>query len=109
MKKNRRDLGIEAGEWLVRQLLGKYQAVAFTEAVDQSAKMSVDPLEYEAPPGYRTTEGSPRQSSSRSQSPRARSAYTQLRAKEQAQKPQGVQKAFTRQVILIIVGFGLLA
>ena len=53
-------------------------------------------LEDESPPGYRTTEGS-----SRAESPSMRTTTSPKRV--------GLQKTFSKQVILNIVGYGILA
>ena len=58
------------------------------------------------PPGYRTTDATPRQSSSRSQSPHARYSGDVAAA---WRKPNIVRKTFTQQVVLTIVAFGILA
>ena len=64
-------------------------------------------LEDEEPPGYRTTEGSPRHPSTPSCSPSALPADAKTRRLKG--KPRGVEKIFTKQVMLNIAGFGLLA
>ncbi|KAL2057173.1 hypothetical protein ABVK25_002225 [Lepraria finkii] len=108
-KKCRRDKGIEAGRWLLSHL-GYKQPLVFAE---KSAEVNLDDyenlLEEEAPPGYRTTEGSPRISSSRCQSPGAARTNSKFSGRRVLSKPRGVKKAFTKQVVLNILGFGLLA
>ena len=108
-KKCRRDKGIEAGRWLLSHL-GYKQPLVFAE---KSAEVSLDDyenlLEEEAPPGYRTTEGSPRISSSRCQSPGAARINSKFSGRRVLSKPRGVKKAFTKQVVLNILGFGILA
>ena len=109
VKRCRRDIGIEAGEWLLDQLRRSTKMGATQKAVKPHSGIAIDSPEDEAPPGYRTTEGSPRQSSSRSQSPHGPPTYMHSRLKERLEEHRGAQKAFTKQVILIIAGFGLLA
>ena len=66
--------------------------------------------EDDEPPGYCTTEGTPRRQVSRSQSPSAERLDLDIRVKEGLKsRPVGARKAFTRQVILNIVGYGILA
>ena len=99
--KHRRDYGLEAGQWILRRLQKgpKYEPIVDKLGVAGMDEVQVL-IEDESPPGYRTTEGSPRMPSSRALSP----------VKTESQrKPRGVQRAFTRQVILNIIGYGLLA
>ena len=121
-KKFRKDMGLEAGKWLLSRFRGYQKAetgiraladkMAAREVLEMQTRLEEDVLpEYTAvdgtePPGYRTKEGTPRQSSSRSQSPSARAASVGSRS---LAKPKGVRKAFTQQVILVIVAFGILA
>lgn len=111
-KKHRHDVGLEAGRWLLRQ----FESTSKQTIVIKASQASIEAhaheilLEDEAPPGYRTTEGSPRQPSSRSQSPITAAADSKAAARRNVMgKSRGVTKAFTRQVILNIAGFGLLA
>ncbi|MCJ1390264.1 hypothetical protein MMC18_003122 [Xylographa bjoerkii] len=101
--KNRRDLGLEAGKWLLQLFRREpVQLPIVDKAADGSGDEVRSLLEDELPPGYRTTDGSPRMPSSRALSP----TKAELGARR---KPRGVQKAFTKQVILNIIGYGLLA
>ena len=109
-RKHRRDRGIEIGRWLLNYFSNEAKPIGLTEYAksyieDQETLPDEDVL-----PGYRTTEGSPLQPSSRLQSPLVAPADLRLdRRTNKASKPKGVRKAFTKQVILNIVGFGLLA
>lgn len=109
--KGRRDFGIEAGRWL----LGHFQTkTADPIIVDKAGEANLQEqfalLGDEEPPGYRTTEGSPCQPSTPSQSPNALPADAKIkRRKGPKSKERGVRKAFTMQVILNIAGYGLLA
>ena len=109
-KKHRRDIGLVAGRWLLKQFNGTLEPTGFrtatkTDDVDQRGS-----LEDDAPPGYRTTEGSPRHPSSRSHSPNMVPTDTAAHSRGKATKGlRGIKKAFTKQVTLNIIGFGLLA
>ncbi|KAL8700349.1 MAG: hypothetical protein Q9224_001005 [Gallowayella concinna] len=110
-KKYRRDLGLEAG----RKILGLFNRTrpsqAFEKFHDANFEEAHSLMEDEEPPGYRTTEGSPRYPSSRSLSPAA-PPYTRTELKVRSQTKHvgpGVQKAFTRPVIVHIIGYGILA
>ena len=109
--KNRQDLGIEAGRWL----LGFFQTkVTHQPIADKAgeAKLQEDCplLEDEEPPGYTTTEGSPCPPSTPFQSPSTTAADLRLKmGKKSKVKPRGVRKAFTKQVLLNITSVGLLA
>ena len=110
IKKHRRDIGIETGKWLLQHLNVKSKTTPVVRFTKGSLEDQDTLLEEDAPPGYRTTEGSPREPSSRLQSPTV--IPTDLRfghKKYTMHKPQGVRKAFTKQVVLNIVAFGLLA
>ena len=103
-KKHRRDWGIEAGKWLlVRVDTSKYTKLA--DASMQAAPPAFE--DDEEPPAYRTADGTPRSSLSRTL-PTALSA-DDLSIKLTHPKPRnaGVQKAFTKQVVLNIIGFGI--
>ena len=122
MKRHRRDIGLEAGHWLLEKLRKRSRLEPDTQnkidiagpAVLQEMAVLVDdeelpeysPAEGFDPPGYRTTDGTPRQSSSRSQSPTARRGDNAASPRSQL---KGAQKAFTKHVVLIIIAFGILA
>ena len=99
--KHRRDIGIETG----RRILGLFRSrrerpVVFHKVGDANLEETVSLLEDEEPPFYRTHENSPRLPSSRAHSPMKN---------EKPKPPRGARKAFTRQVIVNIVGYGILA
>jgi hypothetical protein len=110
-KKHRHDPGLVIGRWI----LGKVRRCATPKAhkceklVDTSEVQSLlddnDQL-----PGYRTTEGSPRMPSTPSPEPRETLNLDSLDNAFVAprQKP-AVAQAFTRQVVLNIIGYGILA
>lgn len=87
-KKHRRDPGLEAGKWIIRQ---------FSPATSRREKIALDedvPLLDESLPGYQTSENIPS-----TPEPQVEQVWT---------KPP-VTKAFTRQVITNIIGYGFLA
>ena len=107
-KKYRRDPGLEAGKWLVRKF------ASCRESNGSRGEKNSDPDEVvsllsedEQPPGYRTREGSPRLAATPSPEPQdpldLNDANSVFRSKP------AVTKAFTRQVVLNIVGYGILA
>ncbi|KAL8891433.1 MAG: hypothetical protein Q9215_001575 [Flavoplaca cf. flavocitrina] len=107
----RRDIGLEAGR-KIQSLFNKRTGLeSFNKLQDASFEESRPLLEDEAPPGYRTTEGSPRYPSSRSLSPAAppytRSALD-TRPPRKTVAPS-IQTAFTRPVVIHIIGYGILA
>ena len=110
-RKGRRDFGIETRKWLVRRLrTRKVDQVVLDKAGEANFQENFALLEDEEPPGYRTTEGSPNQPSTPSCSPSALPADAKVKyGRRSNNKPRGVAKIFTKQVILNIAGFGLLA
>lgn len=109
--KGRQDVGIEAGRWLLSHLQTRRtdQTIA-DKAGEANLQEYFALLEDEEPPGYRTTESSPCQPSTPSRSPNAVPVDAKAKSGgESKSKPRGIQKAFTKQVILNIAGFGLLA
>ena len=109
-KKHRRDLGSVAGRWILSHI-GHRQAPAFAEKPTYVNFKDYNILvEDEPPPGYRTTEGSPRLPSSRTQSrSAARTGLKPIDRPLPADKSRSVGKAFTKQVTLNIIAFGILA
>ena len=109
-KRYRRDLGVEVGRYILSRF-GYRQPPVFTEKpVDINIEDYEILLEDEAPPGYRTTEGSPRLVSSRAQFPSDTCTGSKLASRQVlGTGAKGVRKAFTKQVILNIMAFGMLA
>lgn len=110
-KKYRHDPGLVVGRWV----LGKVRRCATPKAsrrekvVDFSeVQLLID--EDDQLPEYRTTEGSPHMSSTPSPEPQETLSLDSLKDAFIAprQKP-AVGKAFTRQVVLNIIGYGILA
>ena len=111
-KRHRRDLGLELGGWILSHWRRKQEPPHISDkACAANLRETVSLLiEDDEPPGYRTTEGTPPRLSSRSQSPSAAHLDLNIRVKEGLRRrPVAAQKAFTRQVILNIVGYGILA
>ncbi|KAI9893956.1 MAG: hypothetical protein M1814_005509 [Vezdaea aestivalis] len=115
-KKYNRDMGLETGRWIILKVspsslsLPSYSKIADANYNDTDAQLSDEDglLSDEDPPGYRTTEGSPRNPSSRATSPVTENSpetHRPLPTKES----NGMKGAFTRQVVLNIVGYGILA
>ncbi|KAI9737540.1 MAG: Fungal specific transcription factor [Cirrosporium novae-zelandiae] len=105
-KKHQRDLGLQIGRWIVSKLTGKEDKSAlfsFDKAETMDEVISL--LEDEQPPGYRTSEGSPRTSTSHVASEPPPVSLDSPPPKAL----RGHQKAFTKAVLLNIVGYGLLA
>ncbi|KAI4235428.1 MAG: hypothetical protein L6R40_006470 [Gallowayella cf. fulva] len=110
-KKHRRDVGLEAGRKILSLFDRRKSSGPFDKFHDANFEESRSLLEDEAPPGYRTTEGSPRFPSSRSISPAA-PPYTRTKSGFRPQTkdvPLGIQKTFTRPVVIHIIGYGILA
>lgn len=110
-KKHRRDIGLEVGEWII-SLARNQEPWHISDKAGEANFAETASLisEDDEPPGYRTTEGTPRRQISRSQSPSAARLDLNVRVKEGLKpRPAGARKAFTRQVILNIVGYGILA
>ena len=105
-KKQRRDVGIKAGNWILRHL---YWLGLCDDKDEKSADHPWEQyplLDEDLPPGYSTHDGTP-QRRSRSHSPSAR----RTAASEPPIPRQGIcfDGAFTKNVILNIAGFGVLA
>lgn len=106
LKKHRRDLGLECGRWILSHFHKPSTTSLCDKAGDANLEESRSLLEEDLPPGYRTMEGSPLQPSSRSQSPGA--LHSKMREVPVKRLP-GVHQTFTKQVVLNIIGYGILA
>jgi hypothetical protein len=109
-KKYRHDPGLEAGKWI----LSKFHRC--TDSKSSRSEKAVDPddalslLSDDEQSGYSTSEGSPRLPSTTPSS--AAEPPSSLDLDEEHNAPQSkpaATKAFTRQVVLNIVGYGILA
>lgn len=110
-KKHRRDLGLQLGRWILRGIGRGSLSDPHEKAEAMSMEESVRLLEDDEPPGYRTTDGTPNQQISRSSSPAATTRMAlDMKVKEGLErKIGGTHRAFTRQVIVNIVAYGMLA
>jgi hypothetical protein len=112
-KKHRRDPGLEIGRWIIRRFCpcGDSKGIEKVTRVDElHSLLRGDGDGDEQPPGYRTNDGSPRLSSA-TPSPEPQDSLDLNIAAMNAvprSKPAAT-KAFTRQVILNIIGYGILA
>ncbi|KAJ5551859.1 hypothetical protein N7535_000195 [Penicillium sp. DV-2018c] len=93
-KKHRRDPGLELGHWLVNQLCGSRVQLPEESDVDVQEKY------FDAPPDYTSAESSPCLRPADGAAP----ADCDLEGQKSP-----APKAFTRQVIFIIVAYGILA
>lgn len=112
-KKYRRDPGLEAGKWIISKFTrcaesknSRCEKVA--ESNEIISLLNAD--SEDQPPGYRTTQGSPTLSSTvTSKDPQE---PLDLNAHDQFVVPRtkpAATKAFTRQVVINIIGYGILA
>jgi hypothetical protein len=107
-KKYRRDPGLEAGRWILSKVTrcadSKPSRCEKAADLDETVSLLSDD---EQPPGYRTTEGSPNLPSTPSPEPQE---PLDLNDSHFVTGPKpAVTKAFTRQVVLNIIGYGILA
>lgn len=108
-KKHRRDPGLEAGKWILRKFSRCTETKQPRCEKDADLDEQISLLgEDEQPPGYRTTEGSPKILSTPSPEPRDSLDLDNHDHVIPRCKPAAT-KAFTRQVVLNIVGYGILA
>ncbi|RDL35819.1 MFS general substrate transporter [Venustampulla echinocandica] len=107
-KKYRHDPGLEAGKWIISKLTSCAETKSSRgEKVTDVAEVLSLLSEDEQPPGYQTTEGSPNLPSTPSPEPEE---LLDLNESISTPRPKPTtSKAFTRQVILNIVGYGILA
>ncbi|KAL8711393.1 MAG: hypothetical protein Q9220_004291 [cf. Caloplaca sp. 1 TL-2023] len=110
-KKFRRDIGLEIGQKLLSLCHRRQKCESFDKCYDANLEEAFALLEDEPPPGYRTTEGSPRYPASRSLSPTAtpqKQSPDGPRAQTQRSKLR-IQQKWTKSIILHIVSLGFLA
>jgi MFS family permease len=102
-KKTRRDPGLELGDLLLEKLCGTRRTRNVYDKLAQHGSSECDSLTTEdPPPGYRSTEGSPRLTSTL---PLATDLENGLSEKAQ----RSCLIAFNKQVVLIIIGYAILA
>ena len=109
-KKTRRDVGLEVGQWMLGHFSTRKESPYYEKSHEVHVEEARFLLEEDLPPGYCTREGSPRYPLSRATSPNASHKGCKRECESRVQnKPRGAQAAFTKQVILNIIGYGLLA
>ncbi|KAG4428561.1 hypothetical protein IFR05_015957 [Cadophora sp. M221] len=108
-KKYRHDPGLEAGKWILSKVTrcADMKSSRCEKAADLDEVMSLL-SDDEQPPGYRTTDGSPKLPSTPSPEPQEALDLNAPAVVLLRERPAAT-KAFTRQVILNIVGYGVLA
>lgn len=104
-KKDRRDVGLGIGDYLLSRFFGirptrSYHDKLAVHVADELAGLTME----DPPPGYRGTEGSPRLCSTPTASV---ASDIEIGLSEKASR--GCLVPFNRQVILIIVGYAILA
>ena len=105
-KKHQRDWGIEIGSWL----LARFESGGHRTFAGKTTQIAPPAFgDDDEPPAYRTADGTPRQSLSRTRPTSVCADDLKVKLQSSKLKNQGVEKAFTKQVILNIVGFGILA
>jgi MFS family permease len=103
--KDRRDVGLELGDFLLLKIFGIQRARSYHDKLSMHVADELDGLTMEdPPPGYRGAEGS-----SRLCSTPAASIASDLEAGLSEKGPHGCLIAFNRQVVLIIIGYAILA
>ena len=110
-KRFRRDIGLEAGRKILSHFNRQQGLRSYDKLQDANFEENRLLVEDDVPPGYRTIEGSPRYPSSRSLSPTAPLHTRSVLAVRSPRRgvPSSVQTAFTRSVIVHIIGYGILA
>jgi hypothetical protein len=107
-KKFRRDPGLEVGRWIISKGTGCPDSNASRQdnLVDLGETISL--TQGGPPPGYRSTEGSPKFPSTPSPEAQDLLDLNNTSVAIVREKP-AVTKAFTRQVMFNIIGYGILA
>jgi MFS family permease len=106
--KSRRDCGLELGRRIVSKITRSEAAYIAESKPGNCATAEVDRLiENDAPPGYRSTEGSPRLSTVSPIIPAMKEGDVELAYQTKSGKSSS--KTFNRQVVLVILGYGILA
>ncbi|KAI6820356.1 MFS general substrate transporter [Hortaea werneckii] len=128
-KKERRDVGLELGAWIIRRFKraataplsarkGNYSDESYTLVRDDdlppdysstASSPALAPVSGLPPPAYRSIEGSPRTSEADGNNMVTGQAEADFLEEQRGFREPGLSSAFTRQVIYNIVGFGILA
>ena len=107
-KKYRHDPGLATGKWILSKISKCAEAkTSRNEKIEDLDEVLSLLNENEQPPGYRTTEGSPTLPST--PSPESQESLDLNDMHKTPRSKPAATKAFTRQVILNIVGYGILA
>jgi MFS family permease len=106
--KGRRDFGLELG----RRIMGKntgsgVSSCAETKIESGATAEFANLIEHDAPPGYRSTDGSPRLSTATMVSPALREDDVELAYPTRTGK--STLNTFNKQVVMVIIGYGILA
>ena len=105
--KSRRDYGLELGRRITNKITrSKAPCRAETKVRSCTAAEDAHLIENDAPPGYRSTEGSPRLSSVALLRPETKEDDVEFALPPRIGRPP---KTFNRQVVLVIIGYGILA
>ena len=106
--KSRRDYGLELGRRITRKVT-RSEALLCAESKAGSCAITegVHLIENDSPPGYRSTEGSPRLSSVTLVHPGTKEGDVELAYPTRTGRSS--PSTFNRQVILVIIGYGILA
>ncbi len=105
-KRSRSDWGRMLGRVLLQKAFGSTFGFAEQAKSDTPIENCAYLIEDEQPPGYRSMEGSPRISSV---SRVGVSADSDVESRQSSKESQGIIKIFNKQVIFVIVGYGILA
>lgn len=106
LKKNRRDIGLEVGDWILRQVRGsKASGYEKLSQMDELTSLASDD---DQPPDYRSSEETLSSASSILRVSRGDSRDLD-EERNVVTKKLAFGDAFTRQVVLNIVGYGILA
>lgn len=95
--KHRRDAGVELGDWILKKMMGVSEAEGTKEKADVKDAGELEKLLMEHPPSYRSSESSG-----------LRPSMSDVRDLK-SRRPIGSGKAFTKQVVMNIVGYGIMA
>lgn len=106
-KRHRRDPGLEAGRWLLSKIW-KCKAAKQDRCEKAGDLSEIQPLiDDQSPPGYRTTECSPQIPTAKLADPQESLSLDCTYISNKVQPT--TNKTFTKQVILNILGYGVLA
>ena len=102
-KKDRRDIGLAAGDFLLWKFLGCRTARNYDDKLARYVADELNALAEDPPPGYQSTESSPRLCCT----PTASIASDLERVHASENRSFGT--CFNRQVVLVIIGYAILA